>query len=179
MPNGFWSWSLSVSRRTAVAMICRRIHHGCSTSFFWWDLILLTRLRCLLLEGCFWFGHTDLAWRLTVWTFWTGSRFETDGLNLEAESDPRLHNLKSDSTQVFAGPRKTFVFESFLRKRQIARAEDSVEPIWIRPGSFPVLTPTSMISFIKRLSTPLFFSKWSNICVTRGIPSSSFLSPQC
>ena len=33
--------------------------------------------------------------------------------NLEAESDPRLHNLKSDPTQVLTGPRKTFVFESF------------------------------------------------------------------
>ena len=39
------------------------------------------------------------------------------GLSLEAESNPKLHNLKSDSTQVFAGPRKTFCFWKFLRKR--------------------------------------------------------------
>ena len=39
-----------------------------------------------------------------------GFQFATDKLNLEAESDPGLHNLKSDSTQVFAGPRKTFCF---------------------------------------------------------------------
>ena len=69
-----------------------------------------------LLEGYFKTGHTGLSWRLSVELSEHSERVQTrktNRLNLEAESDPRLRNLKSDSTQVFAGPRKTFAFESF------------------------------------------------------------------
>ncbi|KAF5932911.1 hypothetical protein HYC85_029082 [Camellia sinensis] len=63
------------------------------------------------------------------------------GLSLEAESDPMLYNLKINS-----------------RKRLVTHAEDNVEPIWIKPGSFSVLILTNMISFIKGL-TRLSFSQ--------------------
>ena len=101
---------------------------------------------------------------INLWIFWIKVQgLKEADLGLEAESDPKLHNLKSDSTQVFVGLRKN-IFWNLLRKWQIASAEDSVEPIWIKQGSFSVLTLTNMISFIKGLARLSFSQliKFSN-----------------
>ena len=162
MPNGIEILVTSASRRMAAALLCK---HLLMRS----DLLDLPSLP--LVRGLLWIWPHRPHIVVDRWTFWMGARFESKGSRLEAESDPKLHNLKSDSAQVFVGPRKTFCFWKFLRKRQIARAEGSVKPVWIKPGSFSILTLTSMISFIKGLAR-LSFSQMIKVL---QIPRNSFL----
>ena len=162
MPNGFEILKSSESRRMAAVLLCKLLLMRS-------DLLDLTFLAsCLRAASNPATQASHHSWPLNllnssfkVWKQrgWVSRLRAILGCTI---SGAIPHRSSQDRAKHFW---------NLLRKRPVARAEDSVKPVWIKPGSFSVLTLTSMISFIKGLAR-LSFSQMIKVL---QIPRNSFL----
>ena len=107
MPNGFEIEALCIQESDCWIDLqkspSRLLYEPCRVGSDLLDLTLMPLARGLPQN----WPHRRFMAPLNVLN---GFQFATDKWNLEAESDPGLRNLKSNSTQVFTGLRKTFCF---------------------------------------------------------------------